>query len=231
MKGAIRPPRTAGGTWAYRIDLGVGPDGCRNQKQVAGFLSRQEAEAALTEALAGQGGGDRTTVAGFLERVWLPAKRAEVERSTFDQYSWAVRRHIVPWLGAARLGDLTPAMLDGWLASLVGGDPATGRSTLSPTSARLVRKVLSMACGDAVERGFLADNPVVRTEARAASGSLARYGQVRLSTVVRLHAAGFALLATGDHPHFDIILPDLASGTMDRLDAAFDPAEPNPGRG
>ena len=36
---------------------------------------------------------------------------------------------------------------------------------------------------------------------------LARYGQVRLSTVARLHDAGFALLATGDHPHFDIVPP------------------------
>jgi Arm DNA-binding domain len=78
MKGGIRPPRTAGGTWAYRIDLGRGSDGRRSQRQVAGFRSREEAEAALAEMLAGQGGGDSRTVAGFLERVWLPAKRAEV---------------------------------------------------------------------------------------------------------------------------------------------------------
>ena len=60
---------------------------------------------------------------------------------------------------------------------------------------------------------------------------LARYGQVRRSTVARLHAGGFALLATGDRPHFDIVLPDLAAETLDRLQAAFDPPEPNPGRG
>lgn len=59
---------------------------------------------------------------------------------------------------------------------------------------------------------------------------LARYGQVRLSTVARVHSAGFALLATGDHPHFDIVLADLAAETLRRLEAAFDPPEPNPGR-
>ncbi|MGH9034689.1 MAG: Arm DNA-binding domain-containing protein, partial [Acidimicrobiia bacterium] len=89
MKGGIRAPRTLGGTWAYRIDLGPAPGGGRNQRQVAGFRSRGEAETALAEALAGQGGGDRRTVAGFLELVWLPAKQAEVDRSTFDQYVWA----------------------------------------------------------------------------------------------------------------------------------------------
>ena len=76
-EGGIRSPRTVGGTWAYRIDLGSGPGGGRNQRQVAGFASREEAEAALAEALAGQGAGDRKTVAGFLELVWLPAKRAK----------------------------------------------------------------------------------------------------------------------------------------------------------
>jgi hypothetical protein len=59
---------------------------------------------------------------------------------------------------------------------------------------------------------------------------LARYGQVRRSTVARVHAAGFSLLATGDRPHFDIVLPDLAPETLVRLEAAFDPAEANPGR-
>ena len=87
MKGGIRAPRNVGGTWAYRIDLGAVPGGGRNQQQVAGFRSREEAEAALADALTGQGGGDRKTVAGFLELVWLPAKHGEVDRSTFDQYA------------------------------------------------------------------------------------------------------------------------------------------------
>lgn len=113
MKGGIRAPRTPGGTWGYRIDLGPRPGGGRHQKQVAGFPSREEAEVALAEALAGQGGGDARTVAGFLERVWLPAKQVEVERSTYDQYAWAVRRHVVPELGAVKLPELTPEVLDG----------------------------------------------------------------------------------------------------------------------
>ena len=57
-----------------------------------------------------------------------------------------------------------------------------------------------------------------------------RYGQVRRATVGRLHDAGFALIATGRRPHFDIVLPDLAPSTFTRLATCFSDPEPNPGR-
>jgi integrase len=171
VKGGIRAPRNAGGTWAYRVDLGTTSDGGRNQKQVAGFRSREEAEAALAAALAAYGRGDRRTVAGYLELVWLPAKRLEIDRSTLDQYTWAVRRHIVPSLGPFRLGELEPGMLASWLRQLADRGRNGGGRPLSATSVRLVRKVLSMACEDALERGFLADNPVRGTTAPRAAPS------------------------------------------------------------
>lgn len=59
---------------------------------------------------------------------------------------------------------------------------------------------------------------------------LVRYRQVRMSTVGAVRSAGFALLATGDRPHFDIVLPDLDAATLARLDSSFGPPEPNPGR-
>lgn len=59
---------------------------------------------------------------------------------------------------------------------------------------------------------------------------LVRYRQVRMSTVGAVRVAGFAFLATGDRPHFDIVLPDLDATTLARLDGAFAAPEPNPGR-
>jgi hypothetical protein len=59
---------------------------------------------------------------------------------------------------------------------------------------------------------------------------LARYGQVRLSTVGRLRAAGFALLPTLAHPHYDVILPDIERQTLHRLETCFAEPIPNPGR-
>jgi integrase len=137
---------------------------------VAGFRSREQAEAALTEALAGSGGGDRRTVAGFVEMVWLPSKHEEVDRTTFDQYTWAVRRHIVPALGQSQLAELDAKLLDSWLRRLRCSGRGGG-APLSAASVRLIRKVLSMACQEAVDRGLLADNPVRATTIPAAAPS------------------------------------------------------------
>ena len=60
---------------------------------------------------------------------------------------------------------------------------------------------------------------------------IARYAKVRFSTVHRIRASGFALLAALGRPHYDVLLPDDTDATLARLEAAFDPAVPNPGRG
>ena len=59
---------------------------------------------------------------------------------------------------------------------------------------------------------------------------IAGYRRVRLSTFGRVRAGGFALLATFDHPHFTLVLPDLSELTVARLDRCFDEPIPNPGR-
>jgi hypothetical protein len=59
---------------------------------------------------------------------------------------------------------------------------------------------------------------------------VASYRQVRLSTFGRVRAAGFALLATFDRPHFTLVLPDLSELTLARLDRCSDDPIPNPGR-
>jgi hypothetical protein len=64
----------------------------------------------------------------------------------------------------------------------------------------------------------------------ANSPPLRRYRHVRLSTVGRLHEAGFAFLPSFEHPHFTVVLPDVSELTLRRLDRTFDPAIPNPGR-
>lgn len=57
-----------------------------------------------------------------------------------------------------------------------------------------------------------------------------RYKQLRTSTVGSIRAAGFELLATQDWPHFDVELPDVAEGTIERLRNCFGPPFPNPAR-
>jgi hypothetical protein len=45
-----------------------------------------------------------------------------------------------------------------------------------------------------------------------------------------LRAAGFALLASFDHPHFTLVLADLSEVTIARLTRCFDEPTLNPAR-
>lgn len=153
------------GKWVVRQGGYDPATGRRRVKQLGTFATKRDAMAHRKAVAAGRVGSDDDTVAEFLERSWLPSKAGRVEQSTLDQYGWAVRLHIVPLLGAVRLGDLTPEVVDGWVVELVA--PASGsggKPRLGATSARLVRKVLSMALQEAVERGRLPRNPVVLTQ-------------------------------------------------------------------
>ncbi len=67
-------------------------------------------------------------------------------------------------------------------------------------------------------------------EACRHSERLAPYAHVQLSSFGRLRVAGFVLLATFDHPHFTLALPDLSELTVARLLGCFDGPVPNPGR-
>jgi hypothetical protein len=65
-------------------------------------------------------------------------------------------------------------------------------------------------------------------EACRSSTRLAVYRQVRLSTFGRLREAGFPVLASFEHPHFTIVLPDVSELTVARLGRCFDEPIPNP---
>jgi hypothetical protein len=65
-------------------------------------------------------------------------------------------------------------------------------------------------------------------EACRSSERISGYRQIRLSTFGRLRKRGFVLLATFDHPHFTVALPDLSDITLARLRSCFDAPIPNP---
>ncbi len=127
------------------------------------LLHQAEALAHRKAAVEGRAGSDDETLGEYLEASWLASKAARVEQSTLDQYRWAVRSHIVPLLGAVRLRDLTAEVVDGFVAELLTPG-RSGKARLGPTSARLVRKVLSMALQEAVDRGRMPRNPVTLTQ-------------------------------------------------------------------
>lgn len=105
------------------------------------------------------GGRDRAGLGG---RRVTAGQAGPGRASTDDQYRWAVECHIVPLIGSVLLRDLTPEVVDEWIRTLSfteGGEKARP----GVTSTRLVRKILSMATEDAVQRGRLPRNPVSLT--------------------------------------------------------------------
>ncbi|MCA1673666.1 MAG: hypothetical protein LC799_16185 [Actinobacteria bacterium] len=138
--------------------------GRRKVRQLGTCPSKRAALAHRAAVLAGRAGTENETVGQFLERVWLPSKHGRVEVGTFDQYEWAVRRHVVPLLGSSpprlhrrsgrRVGDGADA------AELLG--QAGSECDISTPGAQ----DLSMAMEEAVQRGRLARNAVVLTQPR-----------------------------------------------------------------
>ncbi len=138
IRGTVRKPRSAGGTWSYRVDLGLDSDGRRAQKQVAGFRTKKDAQAALNDALSSVQHGayvapSRQTLTSFLEQ-WVEGTRTELALTAWTAYRDIIRRWIKPHLGGKRLVELTPMEIKAWHAVLLDHGGARGR----PLSVRSV---------------------------------------------------------------------------------------------
>jgi integrase len=192
------------GKWVVRISGYDPATAKRRPRQLGTFETKRAAVAHQKAAAIGRAGGTAGTLAEFLEAVWLPSKEARVEVGTYDQYRWAVTRHIAPLIGAVRLGDLTPELVDQWVRE-ISAAPTGGKARLGATSARLVRKILSMALEEAVQRGRLARNPVPLTQPPRAARTHGRLGWtldesrafVAATADHRLRAAFHLCLVTG----------------------------------
>jgi hypothetical protein len=129
------------GKWTVR-QSGYDPTtGRRKVRQLGTFDTKRAATELAKSVTDGRAGTADETVAAFLVDVWLRSKEGRVEQSTLDQYRWAVNRHIIPLLGAVRLRDLTPEILDEWILDLSSA-PEGEKPRLGATSTRLVRAVL-----------------------------------------------------------------------------------------
>lgn len=89
--------------------------------------------------------------------AWLSMVEGLVDRgsrspATLDLYRETANRHVIPGVGALRLGEVTTARLDRFLQTVL--------STKGYATAKLCRAVLSGACGYLVRQDALAVNPV-----------------------------------------------------------------------
>lgn len=124
---------------------------------LGGFRSAQAARdrAVLIEVDRRRGAwvdpaGGRITVAEWVERWWPTVSVAE---RTAENYQRRIRRHVLPYWGAARLCEITPAQVTAWAHELSAAGYA--RSTVASQL-----KLLSMMLTDAVDARLIVANPV-----------------------------------------------------------------------
>lgn len=102
---------------------------------------------------------DRITLGDYLTERWLPTKRAQLRRSTFDSYSRNVENHVVPRIGSIPLQKLTPEDLDEFYARLlVDGKLNGNRGGLSIKTVRYIHTIIRKALADAQRKGSVQRN-------------------------------------------------------------------------
>ncbi len=141
--GSVR--RLPSGRWQVRVrDRATG-----RLVPLGTYAAKGDATIALARAVADQSRGawidprrSALTLAEYAQR-WL-AQHPRLAPRTRELYDGLLARHVLPDLGPARLGDLTPAGVRRWHAAL---GERTGPSTVAK-SYRLLRTILSTAVAD-----------------------------------------------------------------------------------
>jgi integrase len=168
-----RPDRKGGKTWCVNFVV-IYPDGERVRVRSALPNVRTKAEAQREAArlqAESQNAADASsspqpappsqptsgeTVTTFADR-WLAYVRIHYKPSTLNLYMVVVEQYIKPHLGDRAMSDLTPALLDGWKATI-------HRPDLSGVWLNQVVGILSSMCARAVKWRVLPANPCAALE-------------------------------------------------------------------
>jgi integrase len=152
-----RTPQTGELREAWIVDY-VDQSGHRRNKNFNRKRDAEAYEATVRVNIArGIHSHSRTTVAAAGQR-WLDDVDGRLERSTVESYRQHLNDHIVPYIGAVRLADLTVPLVRDFIDRLRA-------DKRSPAMIKRVIGDLGTILGDAQERGLVAQN-VVRNLAR-----------------------------------------------------------------
>ncbi|MBC6458127.1 Arm DNA-binding domain-containing protein [Actinomadura sp. HBU206391] len=141
------------GSWYLRLELGAGVDGRRRRVRRGGFVTRKDAEEALSR-LRGPT-GRAVTVGEWLAR-WLRAHRGAV--STVAGYAGHIRLYLEPQLGQLLLGELSVTRVQEMFTAIAYEHEKTGRPIRAATLNR-IRATLRSALNAAAREGLIDTNP------------------------------------------------------------------------
>ena len=144
--------------WEARITTGRDPGtGKQLQRSFTGKTQkevREKMQAAAVEINQGTYTAPQKMTVGQWLDVWAADYLGALKPCTVRTYQGAVKNHIAPRLGAVRLSDLRPHMVQEFINAL----------ELAPGSVRLVYQVLHTALEKAVDLNYIPRNPSARCE-------------------------------------------------------------------
>lgn len=158
MKGYVA---RKGNRWYAVIYEGLDPvTGKERRRWHPAGTTREEAErlaAQLAADLNGRNDKSRSlTLGAYLVNTWLPGKRINLARSTWDGYRRKIERHILPTLGRIPIRRLRPHHLEARYEQML--HPTDGRRALAPKTVLEVHLIIRGALEDAVRRGVVSRN-------------------------------------------------------------------------
>jgi integrase len=164
MKGTVE---RYGTSWRIRYEVGVKPDGKRDQRSRAGFPTKREAQSALHDALEqvrlGASADVRGLTVGKYLTDWLGGKR-NLRPSTRRSYESHIRVYLTPTIGHVRLSALRADHLDAMYASIRAGEL---RKPPSVATLRRLHATLHSALATAYRRRLISHNPAGQVELEA----------------------------------------------------------------
>lgn len=136
---------------------------------------------------------DRITLGDYLTERWLPTKRAQLRRSTFDSYTRNVKNHVVPRIGGIPLQKLTPEDLDEFYAGLLADGKLNGKQGgLSVKTVRYIHTIIRKALSDAQRKGSVQRNVADLADAPKLSSAPRRPMKVWTAEQLREFIEGIA---------------------------------------
>lgn len=208
--GEISAARRPDGRWRARCWV-RDPDGRRREVAAHG-RTRASARNRLLDRLAereapGAGGElTRDSTVAVLAEFWLANERGQRGASTWERYEDTLYTHVLPALGAVRLGELTTGRVEAALRAIskprkVTVDTPRGKVTRvigGPSAGRTAQIVLRMMLATAVRYDV-----VERNAAEATTPLGQKPGVVQALTVEEVHAlrAHVAAWVAGERGH------------------------------
>lgn len=167
-----------GSTWSYVVRVRDPHTGKMKDQWKGGFKTKTEARTARNDARAASDKGTavaatRITVKEYLAD-WLEVSETRVRPTTMVSYRLHIDKYIVPRLGAERLQQLTPSMIDRLYSDLLKAGrqpkrkPKKGEKLkpmgLSTTTVRRAASTLHKALADATKKKLIPYNPANAAE-------------------------------------------------------------------